>query len=51
MSIAVSPTNQTSAPGAIPLGWCQYRHGELGSSAAHQTIEQILGPVTPAATD
>jgi ankyrin repeat protein len=36
---------------ATPLGWCQHRHGELGSSPAHQAVEQILGPVTPAATE
>jgi len=45
------PALRDSRFGATPLGWCQHRHGELGSSAAHQTIEQILGPVTPAATD
>jgi ankyrin repeat protein len=34
--------------GATPLGWCEHRHGEVGPSDAHEEIERILGPVTPA---
>ena len=34
--------------GATPLGWCEHRHGEVGHSDAHEAIERVLGPVTPA---
>ena len=45
------PSLHDSRFGATPLGWCQHRHSEVGPSNAHEAIEQILGPVTPPATD